>query len=73
MTPNAQNFQTEGCSIRLAPLIEQDTRSVGIEGYFADVEYNRKQRGQVKTILDNEMRVVAIICDPIFYSIGKIV
>lgn len=43
----------------------------GLHGYFADTEYNRKQDGKVKTILDHEMKVVAINCDLILHSRGS--
>ncbi|KFF10395.1 hypothetical protein IW15_20430 [Chryseobacterium soli] len=44
-----------------------------IVGYYADSEYNRKQEGQVKTILDDKMEVIPIQCDLIIHSRGKIV
>lgn len=44
-----------------------------ITGYYADTEYNRKQEGQVKTILDNEMKVIPIQCDIIIHSRGEII
>jgi hypothetical protein len=43
----------------------------GLHGYFADAEYNRKQNGRIKTILDREMKVVAINCDLILHSCGQ--
>jgi len=58
---------------RWASLLESEARKAGIESYYADVEYNRKQRGQVKTILDEEMQVVAITCDLILHSRGELV
>ncbi|WP_312314774.1 hypothetical protein [Empedobacter brevis] len=42
-----------------------------INGYFADTEYNRKQEGQVKTILDEKMVVIPIQCDLIIHSRGE--
>lgn len=56
---------------RLAIYMTDKLRENGITGYFADPEYNRKQNGQVKTILDNEMNVVTIQCDLIIHSRGQ--
>jgi hypothetical protein len=58
------------CS-RLALYIEQLMPSFGIEGYFADTEYNRKQDGKIKTIIDDEMEIIIINCDLIVHSRGK--
>lgn len=44
----------------------------GIIGYYVDPEYNRKQGGQVKTILDEKFNVITIQCDLIVHSRGKI-
>lgn len=41
-------------------------------GYYADTEYNRKQGGKVKTIMDEEYRVISITCDLIIHSRGEI-
>ncbi|HEX8301302.1 hypothetical protein [Sphingomonas sp.] len=45
----------------------------GFGQYRADTEYNRKQGGQVKTILDEAMHVVRITCDLILHSRGRVV
>ena len=45
----------------------------GITGYYADTEYNRKQEGQVKTVLDDKMEIISIQCDLIIHSRGEIV
>jgi hypothetical protein len=58
------------CS-RLAMYLEQLMPGFGIEGYYADTEYNRKQDGQIKTILDDQMEVVVINCDLIVHSRGN--
>jgi len=42
-----------------------------VTGYYADTEYNRKQEGKVKTILDEEMIIVPIQCDLIIHSRGE--
>lgn len=57
---------------RLSIYLTQKLNYYKVDGYFADTEYNRKQGGQVKTILDNEMNVVTIQCDLIVHSRGQI-
>ena len=56
---------------RLAIYVSQKLAENNITGYYADPEYNRKQGGQVKTILDDEMNVVTIQCDLIVHSRGR--
>jgi hypothetical protein len=56
---------------RLAMHMEAEATSSNITGYYADVEYNRKQEGRVKTILDENMEEVAITCDLILHSRGE--
>ena len=58
---------------RMAIYLQQVAHLHGLTDYFADTEYNRKQNGAVKTILDGQMRVVAINCDLLLHSRGKIV
>src|SRR3546814_5091694 len=58
---------------RWAPLLEMAAVEAGDDGYRADTEYNRKQGGQVKTILDETMHVVRITCDLILHSRGRVV
>lgn len=58
---------------RLAICIEGIKTEFGFAQYYADTEYNRKQRGEVKTILDDALQVVVINCDLIFHSRGEIV
>ena len=41
-------------------------------GYYADTEYNRKQDGQVKTLMDDQLQIVSITCDLIIHSRGEI-
>ncbi len=57
---------------RLAIYITPKMEEYDIEGYYADTEFNRKQNGQVKTILNEEMEVVTIQCDLIVHSRGEI-
>ena len=58
---------------RLALYIELEMERVGFQGYYADVEYNRKQNGAVKTIMDDEYKIIRINCDLILHSRGEIV
>lgn len=58
---------------RLAMVLESRKAEFAVEGYFADTEYNRKQGGQVKTILDENYHIVSITSDIIVHSRGKIV
>lgn len=58
---------------RLALYIELEMERVGLQGYYADVEYNRKQNGAVKTIMDDEYQIIRINCDLILHSRGEII
>ncbi len=55
---------------RLAIYLEQAQKSEGLEGYFADVEYNRKD-GKIKTIIDEQNHELSITCDLLLHSRGK--
>jgi hypothetical protein len=55
---------------RLGIYLEDERRAYGLEEYFVDAEYNRKQNGQLKTIIDQEYHVVKITCDLILHSRG---
>ncbi|MBC8988479.1 hypothetical protein H9X96_22245 [Pedobacter sp. N36a] len=56
---------------RLAMYLENNFNIFKIEGnYYADTEYNRKQNGEVKTILDSKMQVITISCDLLIHSRG---
>ena len=56
---------------RLAIYLNEAAREQNLEGYYVDPEYNRKQDGRVKTILDENTEVVNINCDIILHSRGK--
>lgn len=58
---------------RLAIYITSKLDEFGIVGYYADPEYNRKQGGRVKTILDGEENIIPIQCDLIIHSRGRVV
>lgn len=57
---------------RLAIIMSPKLAENGIGEYFADVEYNRKQNGQIKTIIDDDFKVITIQCDLIIHSRGNI-
>ncbi len=57
---------------RLAMPLQIIANENDFAGYYADPEYNRKQNGKVKTILDEQMQVVNITCDLILHSRGEI-
>jgi hypothetical protein len=57
---------------RLAIHLERHMAALGLTGYYADPEYNRKQEGLVKTILSGNMEVIPITCDLIVHSRGEI-
>lgn len=56
-------------SIHLSGLLNE----YGLGNYFVDPEYNRKQDGRIKTILDEDFEVVTINCDLILHSRGNTV
>jgi hypothetical protein len=58
---------------RLSIYLEHHAKAAGITGYYADTEYNRKQGGAVKTILDDEFQIITIQSDLILHSRGKFV
>jgi len=58
---------------RLCVYLQQCALDAGLTKYVADTEYNRKQDGKVKTILDDEYNEVTINCDLILHSRGKLV
>lgn len=58
---------------RLSIILERNAHDNGFDRYFADVEYNRKQGGKIKTIMDDNMHVINITCDLILHSRGRLV
>ena len=56
---------------RLAYYMQRQLESEGIEGYYADAEYNRKQGGKVKTIINEEMHILTITADLIVHTRGN--
>ena len=57
---------------RFAIYITTKLEEYGLSNYYADTEYNRKQNGLVKTILNDKEEVVRIQCDLIVHSRGEI-
>ena len=57
---------------RLAIPLENIAHQKGFSEYYADTEYNRKQNGKVKTMLDEDMQVINITCDLILHSRGEV-
>lgn len=41
--------------------------------YVVDVEYNRKQNGEIKTIVNQRMEIIRVNCDVILHSRGAII
>lgn len=56
---------------RLAIALNSHLGAYDFDRYYVDTEYNRKQDGQIKTILDEEMVVVTICCDVIIHTRGE--
>ena len=58
---------------RFAIYLEGLKDKYGVSKYYADTEYNRKQGGKIKTIINEKMEVIVINCDVIFHSRGEVV
>ncbi len=58
---------------RLGYYLQKRSDEAGITGYYADPDYNRKQGGQVKTILDENFEVITIQSDLLLHSRGEVV
>ncbi len=56
---------------RLSTYLEILLEKYDLTEYYSDPEYNRKQNGKIKTILDDEINVVTINCDIIVHSRGN--
>lgn len=55
---------------RWAIYLQQIAHELGLQEYFADPEYNRKQNGKIKTMLDGEGKIATISCDLILHTRG---
>ncbi len=58
---------------RLSIYLTNALSNHGVKGYFADTEYNRKQGGQVKTVMLGQEKIVTIQSDLIVHTRGRIV
>lgn len=58
---------------RMSIYLQQVAQQQGLTSYFADTEYNRKQNGEVKTIIDGRQKIVPINCDLLLHSRGQVV
>ena len=67
------NIAERNLCCRLAIYMTPKLGEYGFNNYYADTEYNRKQGGRVKTILDDEENIIIIQCDLIVHSRGKFV
>lgn len=56
----------------LSQYINREISSSEFNKYYTDVEYNRNN-GLIKTIIDNDHKVVSINCDLIVHSRGEII
>jgi len=56
---------------RLAVHLDRERERQGLSGYYVDPEYNRKQQGEIKTIINDQMVVIPITCDLIVHSRGE--
>ena len=56
---------------RLSFPLERAAFAAGLEGYRADVEYNRANDDTIKTIVGERMEPVTITCDLILHSRGQ--
>lgn len=56
-------------AIHLSGLLKE----YALDNYYVDPEYNRKQDGKIKTILDENFEVVTINCDLILHGRGRTV
>lgn len=58
---------------RLAIYLHEAAKALGIPGmYVVDVEYNRKQNGEIKTVINGQGKVIRVNCDVILHSRGAV-
>ncbi|NKL33198.1 hypothetical protein GFL49_05025 [Rhizobium leguminosarum bv. viciae] len=57
---------------RLAMKLERGIEQQHLQGYYADVDYNRKQNGRLKTIKSGNEKVIVIVTDIIVHSRGEL-
>lgn len=58
---------------RLAIYLQEVAKEIGVPvAYLVDVEYNRKQNGQIKTIMNGKGKIIRVNCDVILHSRGAL-
>lgn len=55
---------------RLAIYLHEISQTHNFHNYYADVEYNRN-KGEIKTVIDEDNEIVNVTCDLILHSRGK--
>ena len=65
------NVSERNLCARLGMAINDVREKHGYADYFIDAEYNRKQNGQIKTIINDDFKVLSITCDLIVHSRGR--
>lgn len=55
----------------LMTCIRYDLDNTEFSNYHADIEYNRNFSGRVKTIINDDLKVINITCDLIIHSRGE--
>lgn len=58
---------------RLQIYIERQLEQTELSSFHVDIEYNRKQQGQVKTIINHKEVVVTVTCDLLIHSRGEVI
>ncbi|NBA88293.1 hypothetical protein GVN16_21150 [Emticicia sp. CRIBPO] len=51
--------------------IREELNNSPYKEYYTDIEYNRKQDGKIKTIVQGEYEIIQICCDLIIHSRGE--
>lgn len=69
-TEIAHGVSERNSCARLGYILERRAADAALKGYFADPEYDRKQGGQIKTILDGNYQEITICVDLILHSRG---
>ena len=65
-----RNVSERNLCQNLANYLRDNMKKIGLKGYYADTEYDRNQN-MVKTIINNEMKIIEIECDLIVHSRGE--
>lgn len=68
-----ENVSERNLCGHLLHYIKRELEKTELANYHVDTEYNRKQGGRVKTIINNEEVVVTITCDLLIHSRGEVI